>query len=238
VALAPRSVDTAIGQRALADIDGRWMKPSRLPLAYQKQLARRFQQALDRHRLQPAGAAPASRWDHSAQVQLVFRQSHIGPNALALPDGTVVLTDELVELVERREDVLLGVLAHEWGHVQARHSMRQLFQAGALGLLASAALGDFSGLVTTLPVALGQLAYSRDFEREADDSAIAVLQSNGISPAVMTVLFERLAHRPSSGASAGHPDEHTTGLGIAFSSHPAPRERIERFQQAGRSTPQ
>ncbi len=228
VAFAPRSVDQAIGQRALAELDGRLMRPSRLPLAYRQQLAQRFQQALDRHRLQPAHPATTARWDHSATVSVVFRQSRIGPNALALPDGTLVLTDELIDLVERREDVLLGVLAHEWGHVQARHSMRQLFQAGALGLMASAALGDFSGLVSALPVLLGQMAYSRELEREADDSAIAVLKANGISPAVMTTLFERLEkHGRAPDAAADN-----SWLGIAFSSHPATQERIKRFSQA------
>ena len=231
VAFAPRSVDQAIGQRALTELDNTLMRPSRLPQSYQQQLAQRFQHALDRHRLNPIGEPTAARWDHGAQVQVVFRQSRMGPNALALPDGTLVLTDELVTLVERREDVLLGVLAHEWGHVQARHSMRQLFQAGALGLMASAALGDFSGLVSALPVLLGQMAYSRELEREADDSAVAILRSNSISPAVMVTLFERLeqhSHSPADGQG-------DSWLGIAFSSHPATRERMARFQQAALS---
>lgn len=228
VAFTPRSVDQAIGARALAELDSTLMRPSRLPQTYQQQMAQRFQQALDRHRLHPVGAPAAARWDQGTQVRVVFRQSRIGPNALALPDGTLVLTDELVALVEHREDVLLGVLAHEWGHVQARHSMRQLFQAGALGLMASAALGDFSALVSALPVLLGQMAYSRDLEREADDSAVAVLRSNGISPAVMVTLFERLEqHSQTPADGAGN-----SWLGIAFSSHPATKERIDRFNQA------
>ena len=49
---------------------------------------------------------------------LVFRKSDaIGANAMALPSGTIVVTDGLVTLAEDDREIL-GVLAHEAGHVR------------------------------------------------------------------------------------------------------------------------
>ncbi|MEY4428879.1 MAG: hypothetical protein RLZZ182_1568 [Pseudomonadota bacterium] len=233
VALAPRQVDQAIGERAWAAMDSQWFTPSKLPPALQASLQNSFQKALRQHRLQPAPGTPLAQWDHASTVRVLFRQSRMGPNALALPDGTLVVTDDLVRLVDQRPDILIGVLGHEWGHVQARHSMRQLLQAGALGLMVSSALGDFSGMVAALPLMMGQMAYSRDFEREADEAAIAVLRSNGISPAVMATLFERLqAHAEAQRKAKPEGASEPSGLDIAFSSHPATAERIARFRSA------
>ena len=83
--------------------------------------------------------------------RLVFRKSRIGPNAFALPGGTMVMTDQLVELVDHDDAVLTGVLAHELGHLQARHGMRMLVQATAIGAVSSLVFGDFSALPPPLP---------------------------------------------------------------------------------------
>jgi predicted Zn-dependent protease len=102
--------------------------------------------------------------------------------------------------------------------------MRMLAQTTLLGGITSIAFGDFSGLLAAAPALLGNLAYSRDFEREADGDAIALLQANGIPPAVMATMFERLqAHQ----RKAGMPD-----LPIALGSHPPDQERMARFRDA------
>ena len=81
-----------------------------------------------------------------------------------------------------------------------------------------------AGDLAAAPALLGHLAYSRDFEREADSDAIALLQANGIPPAVMAKMFERLrAHQRKEGM----PD-----LPIALGSHPPDDERIARFRDA------
>jgi predicted Zn-dependent protease len=107
--------------------------------------------------------------------------------------------------------------------------MRLLVQVGALSAAASAVLGDFSSLVAAAPALMGQMAYSRELEREADDTAIAVLQANRIPPAMMVALFEQLS-------AAKHPKPESQGSdeapGISFSSHPSEAERIERFKNA------
>ena len=165
--------------------------------------------------------------------RLVFRSSRIGPNAFALPGGTLVLTDALVELVQGDEAVIIGVLGHELGHVLHRHGLRLLVQAGVIAALSSVVLGDFSTLLAGAPVLLGQASYSRDAEREADAHAVTVLKAAGLSPAVMIGFFERVAARnvPAKQAPAGD-KEPASGLGIAIASHPADEERIRFFREA------
>ena len=46
-----------------------------------------------------------------------------------------MLTDEMVALVDGDAAVLTAVLAHEMGHLQHRHGMRMVVQAGVLGSL-------------------------------------------------------------------------------------------------------
>lgn len=221
----PTSVDATLGEAALAEIDTRWLAPSRVPLAQQTRLRDALANALQRHA--QATGEPIPTW------QLHFHRSRDkvpGANAFALPGGTIVVTDELVELLNDREDVLLGVLAHEMGHVRHRHGMRQVVQSGLLGAIGGVLLGDVSSVIGSVPVLLGHLAYSRAFERQADDEAIALLRAGGVSPAVMTVLFERLRQ-----SNEGQ-DPDSSPLSIAFASHPPDAERIARFQAATTDT--
>jgi Zn-dependent protease with chaperone function len=222
--LIPRSVDQGIGEAAWPSLDEQWFKPTALPQPTRQRIEQTFARAT-RH-AQSRGVL-----DADVQVKLVFRQSRIGPNALALPDGTIILTDELVTLLDGQDAVLIGVLAHEWGHVQRRHAMRMLIQASAIGAVATLVVGDFSQMLATAPALLGQMAYSRDAEREADETAIAVLQANGIAPKVMVALFDQLdayrqSHHGKQASDAGDT------LGMALSSHPSDAERRARFSNA------
>jgi Zn-dependent protease with chaperone function len=228
VAFTPLSVDESLGAATLDAIDGTLMLPSRLAVAERARLKAAFESALA---AQPAGSVPA--WN------LEFRRSRIGPNALALPGGTLIMTDELVELVNRDERVITAVLAHELGHVRHRHGLRALVQVTLLGGLASVVLGDFSSVLAGVPVLMGQASYSREAEREADAEAVRILQAASISPEVMVALFDKLAQRNSAkdgpdGADTGRADRQSSWLGIAFASHPADAERVQYFRQAAR----
>ncbi len=215
-AWVPLSVDEALGRNALAQIDGSWMQPSQLPLETQTRLRERF------------GAAMQAAYPQGVPTyRLEFRKSKIGPNAFALPGGTMVLTDELVKLVND-DSVVLGVLGHEIGHVTLRHGMRQLVQLSVLQGVLSIAFGDYGSLITTAPLLLGGAAYSRDAEREADAHAIRFMQANRISPLVMVKFFETMRAEQKT-------KDKSTPLGISIiSSHPADEERMEKFRQAAR----
>jgi predicted Zn-dependent protease len=145
----------------------------------------------------------------------------------------VVFTDDMVKLFEADADhgdpVLVGVFAHELGHVQHRHGMRGVVQASLVGTATAVAFGDFSTLLAGVPAMLGQLGYSRDFEREADEASIRAMRADGTHPAAMIRLFDALAKVRDGGKGSG--------LGIALSSHPADEERVRRFRDASRGLP-
>ena len=211
VALVPTSVDQTVGDSALQGLGAKWLQPSRLPPDRQQTLRQRFEAAAA-----CGGRPPAFRLHFHAGT------ASLGPNAFALPGGHIVLTDALVELLAGHDDTLLGVLGHELGHVRHRHGMRALVQFGLLSAATSVALGDFSSWLAGAPALLGQLDYSRQAEREADTDAARLLRCNGISPAVMVLLFERLR---TTGPGA-------RDLPVALASHPMDEARIAFFRQA------
>jgi Zn-dependent protease with chaperone function len=212
--LVPLTVDETLGRNALAQIDGQWMLPSKLPLDTQTRLRTRFGEAMQ---LAYPGAVPT--------YQLEFRQSKIGPNAFALPGGTMVMTDELVKLVND-DDVVMGVMGHEIGHVTLRHGVRQLVHLAVIQGVLSVAFGDYGTLITTAPLILGSMGYSRDAEREADAHSIKFMHANRISPLVMVKFFEAMRAEQKTKTK-------TTPLGISIiSSHPADEERMDNFRAA------
>ena len=212
LAAVPTSVDRAIGDLSFRSLDGRVLQPSRLPTSEQARLRAAFERAVTR--ADGTNVVPTT---------LEFRASRIGPNAFALPGGRMVVTDELVALVDGREDVVIGVLGHEYGHVKARHGVRMVAQSALLRTVTSLVLGDFSAVLAAAPALLGEQAYSRDFEREADAESVRVLRAAGASPGAMVVFFEKLASKDLG---------NTGGVAIAFASHPADAERVDFFRRA------
>ncbi len=222
VALVPPHADAAVGEAALESLDEYLLDPSQLPAPERQRIVAAFERAVA---ALPAGGVPAWRVE--------FRKGDIGPNAFALPGGTIVMTDELVLRVRGDERILVGVLGHELGHVRHRHGMRALAQVSALGAAAGLVLGDFSSLLAGVPVWLGQAAYSRDAEREADAEAVQVLKAAGHSPLAMVEFFEAV-RRGEDGKPAADEKTRASWLGIAIASHPADEERIRFFREAAR----
>ncbi len=224
-ALVPQRADALIGAQVLASLDDSLLLPSTLPAQDQARIREGFARMV--RMAHPDDAPP---W------KLEFRRARderLGPNALALPGGAIVLTDELVRLLPDNDDAVLGVLGHEFGHVRLRHAMRQLVQASAVGIVASAAFGDYGTLITSAPVLLATLGYSRDAEREADVESLRLMRIAGIPPRAMADFFEAIEQWQE--ARRGDQGGETDFLGLAFSSHPATAERIAFFRDA--STP-
>jgi Zn-dependent protease with chaperone function len=159
-------------------------------------------------------------------LQVVFRGSEMmGPNAFALPGGTIIITDQMIELAQTREEIL-AVLAHEIGHVEHRHSLRLIVQSSLAALVATAVTADAASLsaaVAGAPVILIQKKYSRKFETEADEFAFNLLREHHISPAAFADIMERL------GAREGHDRS-----GSFLSTHPATADRIRRAREYDR----
>lgn len=210
----PPGLAVAISERTLTQLDETVLQASKLPATRQQTIAARLA-ALD------AGGSrlPAYR--------LHFRSSpKVGANAFALPDGQIVLLDELVALAENDEQ-LAAVLAHELGHVHHSHGMRQLIQSTIVSFVAGAWFGDISSIAASLGALALESRYSREFEREADDYAARRLNENGLGAGQLGRILTRL--------EADHQRRHPgDGPGL-FNSHPDVAERVRALSgQAGR----
>ena len=199
VRFIPPRVDSFIATDTLRVLDSSTFRPTTLTTARQAQLRGIFSDIT-------VGVSGSD-----AHFRLEFRGGgSIGANALALPSGIVVLTDELEQLA-RNDDELRGVLAHEVGHLVNRHAMRMLVQASATTLLIVGVFGDVSGvssLAAVAPTVLVTAAYSRDFEREADAFAARWMGQHQVDPRRLAALLERLAERQGGdqgGFLASHP---------------------------------
>lgn len=128
-------------------------------------------------------------------LRLLFRDGgRIGANAIALPGGTIILTDQLVEL-SKKDDEIRGVLAHEIGHVTARHSLKQIYRVLGVAFMISAIGGDSGQIVEDViaqAVALENLSYSRQFETEADQNSVAMMLKAGRDPYAFIDLLDRI----------------------------------------------
>ena len=150
-------------------------------------------------------------------------------NAFALPGGDIVLYTGLIRSVDSIEE-LLGVLAHEAAHVTKQHSMRQLIGSAGVFILVQAFFGDVSGLFAVIVENsewLINLKYSRDYEREADDTGWQYLVSANIDPRGMITFFEKLNARQTG---RHLPDGLKKRLEF-LSTHPTTDERIARLKQ-------
>jgi Zn-dependent protease with chaperone function len=202
----PVSVDRRLGAETLTMLDRVEFEPTRLPVSRQKQL-----QALFERVVRDSGE------EHGYRLEL-RASPRLGPNALALPSGIVVMTDELVELAQHDEE-LIAVLAHEVGHVRGRHALRHVLQTAGVSAIAFAILGDVSSvsaLATAVPVLL-QAKHSRDFEREADAYAKRWMAAEGIA----AHRFDDILCRMEAEIGSDTDD----ALSRYLSTHPATDER-------------
>ncbi|WP_422011422.1 M48 family metallopeptidase [Roseateles sp.] len=218
VAALPRSAERALGEHVLDGLDADWLKPTRLSAEQQRELQQRWAAVVARARAGAPVALPE-------YFEIHFRDGGkaLGPNAFALPGGDIVVTDALVALLADEPDALMTVLGHELGHVQHRHGLRLMLHAGAVSVVASVIVGDFSALLAAAPAVLAGNAYSRDNEREADFYARALARAGGVDASRMAVFFERVAK--------GHASVDNNPVAIAISTHPADAERVKFFSE-------
>ncbi|RBA23895.1 M48 family metallopeptidase [Herminiimonas fonticola] len=202
----PESVERSISTGTLEFLDKRILAPSQLPAARREAINKHFQMMVP-----PKDGAPS--------YEIIFRKSKIGPNAFALPSGQIIMTDELVKLMDNDEQVM-GVLAHELGHLHERHLMRRIVQSSAIGAVVTVIFGDVSSIIVTVPTLMLDMKYSRDAEREADDYAIAMMKANGIPLSQLSASFERMKTKEGEAPPP------------YLSSHPSTDERIAHIQNA------
>jgi Zn-dependent protease with chaperone function len=184
----PAQADAALGAQALAAIDKDFCKPSEIHARGQEALQRDFAKAI-------AGL------NDGHAYRLYLRDCPAaGPNAIALPGGAIVLTDQLARLAKRHSE-LTAVLAHEVGHVRSRHGLRTTLRSAGPATLISTLVGDaaaVTSLATALPSVIVQSGYPREFEDEADSFALERTKALGISPRAFADILARIGQsRPA-----------------------------------------
>jgi Zn-dependent protease with chaperone function len=179
----PESWAENIQEAVVKDLDSNLCQASKLPDARQIDLLQKFEalKLATNNAIQPA-----------PQAELVFRDcKFMGPNAFNVGRETIVLTDAMVFFAEN-DDALLGVLAHELGHLQSDHVMRSILRYAGVGALSTVLLGDVSAIAAVAPTVVLRNQYTQVFEREADALAITRLKAAGISTKPLAALFRKL----------------------------------------------
>jgi Zn-dependent protease with chaperone function len=214
----PRPVAVEISRETLVTLDKIALSPSELPAAEQQRANRLFQRV--------AAASPQT----AGPYHLIFRDApRVGPNAFALPDGTVVMTDQLYPLV-KKDDELEGVFGHEMAHVYRRHGLQMVYEASLLPAAIALITGDatqFGQIATVLPTMLVESSYSRGFEQQADDESARTMKRIGADPAALGALLERLDKEVCGKRGGCGP----SWLG----SHPATAARAARLRDEAKS---
>jgi len=151
-------------------------------------------------------------------------------NAMALPGGYVYVTRGMLAHLNN-EDQLASVLAHEIGHVAARHAARQTWQQqlGQGLLLGGVLLGQGLGLPAQDILNLGSMAaqliflrYSREDELEADKLGVEYSSAAGYDPREAVGLFETLDRIQ---------EKEGQGMPSFLATHPDPGDRIQRIRE-------
>jgi Zn-dependent protease with chaperone function len=202
----PPAIGKTLSVQSLKLLDGKILMPSKIAEERRQALSAKF------HALRlPEGGTPDS--------ELLFRSSTpLGANAFTLPDGTIIVLDELITSIGDDQQIL-AVFAHELGHAHGRHGLQQLLQSSAVGAFWTIYVGDISNLLAAAPAAVLQARYSQDLEQQADDYGAALLEQNGMSPALLADALKKLAESHSGSSKGGY-----------LSSHPSTDERMRHLR--------
>jgi len=157
-------------------------------------------------------------------------------NAFALPGGYVGVHLGLIAMTNA-PDELASVLAHELSHITQRHIARSMSansRASTLGLAAmllglvvasrtaNADAAQAAVVGGQAAMAQAQLNFSRDMEREADRTGLALMTGAGFAPAGMPAMFDKLDSASRLNDSGGFP---------YLRSHPLTVDRIGEARQ-------
>lgn len=163
-------------------------------------------------------ARPEVQW----QVHVIDDPNTV--NAFATPGGYLYVYSGLL-LAADNEAELAGVMAHETGHVVARHSARQLVATYGLQAVTNLALGKNAALGWQIAANLAQqgtlLAHSRADETEADEYGVAYSARAGYDPHGLETFFQKLQSKEGN----------LPKVLSYLSDHPATSDRIAHVNQ-------
>jgi predicted Zn-dependent protease len=136
-------------------------------------------------------------------------------NAFCTPGGYIYVYTGILKFLDS-EDQLAGVLGHEIGHADRRHSTRQMTQMFGIQLLLDVLAGNRNALKQVTGALIG-LKFSRNHEIEADEQSVIYLCPTAYNAAGGAGFFEKI-----QAMGGGRVPEF-------LSTHPDPGNRIEHF---------
>jgi hypothetical protein len=149
-------------------------------------------------------------------------------NAFALPGGFFYVNKGLILAADNEAEVA-GVMAHEIGHVAARHAMENQAKGmlAEIGLMAgSIFLGGLGGMLINqgaqFGALLGFMKFSRSAEAEADMLGVEYMWAAGYDPNAMSTMFEKLAAKNKKKPGT---------FSKLFETHPQSVDRMEATRQ-------
>ena len=146
-------------------------------------------------------------------------------NAFSLPGGFIYVNSGLMDIAT--DDELACVLAHEAGHIAARHSVKKLQTALGYQIIISLAFKNASAIDTRRALdiiySVISLGYSRADERLADKLAVRYSYRAGFNPRAMISFLKKLKKEQEKQGTSYH-------LAL-LSSHPAIDERIKNTKE-------
>lgn len=139
-------------------------------------------------------------------------------NAFCTPGGYIYIYTGILKFLDS-EDQLAGVMGHEIGHADMRHSTRQMTTMFGVQLLLDVLAGDRNALKQVTGALVG-LKFSRNHETEADEKSVYYLCPTDYNAAGGAGFFEKIQ------AMGG------TRVPEFLSTHPDPGNRIEHFHNS------
>lgn len=149
-------------------------------------------------------------------------------NAFAVPGGVIFVSRALVSILDDEAE-LAAVLAHEVGHVAAKHALKSTQRAQLLqgvGTITAASVGGdkgkkFASAIGDMQAVLFDKGLDKEMEFEADLASMETTYRTGYDPSAMIRVLKKLQKLEASSRDK---------KGSWFSTHPPLSERIERLQ--------
>jgi predicted Zn-dependent protease len=139
-------------------------------------------------------------------------------NAFCTPGGYIYVYTGLIKYLDKADD-LAGVLGHEMGHADLRHTSRQITQQQGYSTLISIILGQNAAGIVQVASQLKDLVYSRAYETEADQASVKFLSGTSYACDGVGTFFQKLI---AAGQTGNTP--------VFLSTHPSPSTRLQDIQ--------
>ncbi|MGB1248593.1 MAG: M48 family metalloprotease, partial [Chitinophagales bacterium] len=139
-------------------------------------------------------------------------------NAFATPGGYIYVYTGLIHYLDDASS-LAGVMGHEIGHADRRHSSKQMQKNYGLQTLLQVALGNDPGALATIAANLLTLKFSRSDETDADNASVDYLCNTDFETDGAANFFIKIEQSGGSGTPQ------------FLSTHPDPGNRVENIQE-------